>query len=312
MKYTTTSAGYQNHNLIDGEIEHAGDTFMFDLTENNQATCNLFRSGISPVALGTVGVQTTCYPVLSSCYLKRCWLLTGVIQGFRGWQRIGLTVQPRSLIIRGVINAPMSRLQQDSSGNMPSDTAHFFMRATYRIVVFRNMEPGGMTVPGGALSDLNIGWPQIFAEKAVLPPPILSGQELRTVGASYMETVGADFHSVTDFMKTTNGGKFQVVSDTVHTVDGDDPQKNFSLSIPIRGKNLRFGGPERANVRAGHYYITACCTTAGGLGGQGDFVSGAPFTVPNSDAGAVAPGPAAARELNPSISFQARLAYTDG
>lgn len=251
------------------------------------------------------------FPVLASCYTKRCWLLTGVTQGFRGWQRIGLTVQPRSLIVRGVINAPGSRYQQDSSMNIPGtgDSAHNFVRATYRIVIFRNMEPGGIAPGSASPGDLSIGWQSLFAAKTGLPAPIISGADLVARARSYMATSGDEFHSVTDFMKTTNGGRFQVVSDTVHTVDGDDPQKNFSLSIPIRGKNLRFGGPEKGNIRAGHYYITACCTTAGAVGGTNEVITG-PTKVTAADGNfweiPVALG------FNPSISFQARLAYTDG
>lgn len=311
MKYVSTSGSDSNNLINDDDIERSGDTFMFDSTTGNQGTCNLWRASAGPANPGTA-TQCAYAPVLSSCYLGRCFLLTGVVQGFRGWQRIGLTVQPRSLIIRGVINAPMSRLQTDSGGNMPVDNAHNFVRATYRIVVFRNMEPGNVAPPGHG-NDLQIGWDDLFSSKTPLTPPTLSGRQIEG-SVAWMETAGANgtpFHSVTDFMKTTNGGRFQVVSDTVHTVDGDDPQKNFSLSIPIRGKNLRFGGPQRSNVRAGHYYITACCTTAGGMGGLGDFAPGTVFTVPPLD-DFVAMTAAPTRELNPSISFQARLAYTDG
>lgn len=311
MKYVSTSGSQSNNLINDDDIERAGDTFMFDLTAGNQGTCNLWRANVGPANPGTQ-TSVAYAPVLASCYTGRCFLLTGVVQGFRGWQRIGLTVQPRSLIIRGVINAPMSRLQTDAGGNIPADNAHNFLRATYRIVVFRNMEPGNIAPPDPG-NDLQVGWHDLFASKTPLGAQTLSGQQIKD-GVAWMETSGSGespFHSVTDFMKTTNGGRFQVVSDTVHTVDSDDPQKNFSLSIPIRGKNLRFGGPQKSNVRAGHYYITACCTTAGGIGGLGDMVAGTAFTVPPLG-DYMAMNPAPTRELNPSISFQARLAYTDG
>ena len=127
MKYVSTSGSDSNNLHADDTIEKSGDTFMFDISTGNQATCALWRTSVGPAASATL-TSAIYSPVLSSCYLTRCFLLTGVVQGFRGWQRIGLTVQPRSLIIRGVINAPLSRLQSDSSGNMPADAAHNFVR----------------------------------------------------------------------------------------------------------------------------------------------------------------------------------------
>lgn len=187
---------------------------------------------------------------------SKSMLLTHCQQGFTANRRVGLSINPRSFILRAVVTAGALCITKDiiavndpetqdegllgtaAGGN--SDLRYSYLRTTFRVVIFREMEP----VYRGAGSD---------NEKT-------STNEARTWQDLFC-TSSAAGSSVTDFLRTDNIGRFQIVHDSTVDLDADTPQRNLQIRVPI-AKTLRYGGPTGAQIRAGHYFIIACADTA--------------------------------------------------
>lgn len=213
-------------------------------------------------------------------------LLTHCSQGFEPQRRIGLALNPRSLVVRVnctasmrmQTNAPAGGVAGDgeqgladasTSGQRLNDTqSGVFVRTAIRFIVFRNMEPG--SYPGaGAANAVNetVTWRDIFQVGANAPP------------------------SVSDFLNPAQVGRYHVVNDFTVNLSADTPQKNLSIRVPV-SKVLRYGGSQANNVRAGHYFIMACAESNIGFVEE-DLVANGPLAVP------------------PVILYQHRMAYTD-
>lgn len=212
---------------------------------------------------------------------SKSYLLTHCRQGFEEMRRVGLSINPRSFIFRATLTAArLSQLQTAggyNDGELEANTGQLvtgtggglqyltrYCRTSIRLVFFRDMEPPLELKP---------------------PSTVVASLEPRT-WADLFAASGAQ-GSTTDFLRTDNIGRFQVVHDTTLDLDSDDPQKSIQIRIPI-AKVLRYGGPEGNQIRSGHYFVVAC---AEALSLKGDEPNG--------------------RLFPPVIAYQHRMAFTD-
>lgn len=213
---------------------------------------------------------------------SKSYLLTHCRQGFEEMRRVGLAINPRSFIFRATLTA--ARLSQPktatgfndgevdtNSGQLVTGTGAgavqyltHYCRTSIRLVFFRDMEP--------PLEVKAVG-----TAPASVEPRIWSD----------LFSASGNLGSTTDFLRTDNIGRFQVVHDTTLDLDADDPQKSIQIRIPI-AKVLRYGGPEPNQVRSGHYFVVAC---AEALSSKHDEPNG--------------------RLYPPVIAYQHRMAFTD-
>lgn len=213
---------------------------------------------------------------------SKSYLLTHCKQGFEEMRRVGLAINPRSFIYRATLTAGRIMQLQTAggfndaevdltSGQVVTGTGagavqynSHFCRTSIRLVFFRDMEP-----------------PLEVKAPATVPASV----EPRTWTDLFSSAAGTG--STTDFLRTDNIGRYQVVHDTTLDLDADDPQKSIQIRLPI-AKVLRYGGPEANQVRSGHYFVVACAET---LTLHGDIPHG--------------------RLMPPVIAYQHRMAFTD-
>lgn len=206
-------------------------------------------------------------------------LLTHCRQGFEPQRRIGLAINPRSLIVRINCTAGMRMSTTAAAANFGEDAeagipqadldarqrlnatqSGIYVRTAIRFIVFRAMEPGTYV----AVNEI-ISWRDIFQVGANAPP------------------------SVSDFLNPAQVGRFHIVNDFTVNLDHNTPQKNLSIRVPV-AKVLRYGGAEGNNIRAGHYFLMACAESNMGYI---QTAAGSPLFVP------------------PVVLYQHRMAYTD-
>lgn len=248
-------------------------------------------------------------PHFLSCVSTAPELLTGVSQGVHGYQRIGLAVSPKSLVIRGTVMASTaiygnafgsnvgsfgelvkkgvpgmgSYTLADSDGNGVSDSSSVTFQRTYlptqfRIVVFRNMEPGTNLGTGGdSMTWRLVKWHHIFDIAAMRTAVLASTGANPPLAPAADNGTPVQQASVNDFLSIGNRGRFRIVYDAIVNLNADKPSQSFHVNIPVKGP-LRWGGdsfPYSAAVaplvgaggmagstpgfvRAGHYFLMAC------------------------------------------------------
>lgn len=234
-----------------------------------------FDAGSAPVQISPAIVPGSFVRYFS--YSSYGMLLTHCQQGFSVSRRVGLAINPRSFIIRlnctaasrknaivGGVNPNTYGLDPENltSGGMGTDRARF-LRTSLRFVVYRDMEP-------------------VYTG--------LSTQEVRQWGDLFSSQTATG--SVTDFLRTDNIGRFNVVYDSTVILDNDDPQKDLQIRVPMP-KVLRYGGAVGNQTRSGHYFIMACANILSPM-------------VPDAD------HPMNSAEfIPPAVAMQHRMAYTD-
>lgn len=149
------------------------------------------------------------------------YLLTGVAQGTDGNMRVGLSINPKSLMVRGSATAARSSTPTDSEAQQTAKTAPVYIRTTFRMIFFKSMEPG--SEPG------HVYW-----------------NDLIQSDNSFMNIFG--------FSNLQNTGRYVIVKDVQFTIDNDTPQKDFNLAIPISPRSLRFRATSSYSVGPGHIF----------------------------------------------------------
>lgn len=202
------------------------------------------------------------------------YLLTYCMGGVAHDQRIGLSIQPRSLQVRMSCSAIVKKIDEQAAMIDPewapftSDSmvpTAYYIRTRYRIVIFRDKEysrGNGVTVPT---------WATIF-------------QTNPTGGTGTLQV------SANNFMRLEAAGRFQILADRSFILTKDNPMATPSFSINLRGTSLRYESAAMESHRSNHLFLMAFAESM-----SNDFNPGESFIPLHF----------------PHCTYQARMSYTD-
>lgn len=226
--------------------------YQFGISPTPAELANYDVPASSPVVFGAPGgpaghavlaVLTTPLPsaappagsqsVATIFHASEARMMSAVRGGYTATERVGLSIQPRTLQIRFTLN-PFTRTAGAAAPDGEVGTDNAFMRTRFRVVLFRDREYSASIPTAWPV------WTDIFAG---------------TAGTSTSAT------TCSSFMRLDNAGRFQILSDRSYKVDNDDPAGHGALTIPLRGSDFRYSGPGFQDVRSGHVFMIVACET---------------------------------------------------
>lgn len=245
------------------------------ITHYNAPGAVAIRLGSPSAAFGTYFAHAAPVPPATNLTTGRtfnaseAYLLTGCAGGYAVNQRIGLSIQPRTLQVRLTL-CSYAQTKTDMSDGTENDPEIFgdegYVRSRFRIVVFRDREYSA-NLP-------TTSWPKW--EDIFTVSPAAVGNILPTSTQAYM--------------RLDTAGRFELLSDRSYQTTHDDPIIYPSVTIPLRGTDLRFTNEGYQSVRSGHVFMLIAMQTE----------------TYRFYKDAVSPP-----VLFPSITYESRLSYTD-